>query len=204
MRELNGNIRRSILETSEKLFQKKGFSGVSMRDISKESGVGLSNIYNYFRGKDEIFRNILAPAVEALENMLMRHHGEDGMSMLMLTDDQYCARTVTEYMTLIRRHRKTLKLLFFKAEESSLSNYRSEFTDHSTVVVKEWMRRQREANPQLRLDFSEMFIHLQSVWLFDIFEEVLSHDLSERETERVIQEYLRFEIEGWSKMMTGA
>ena len=66
------------------------------------------------------------------------------------------------------------------------------------------MRRQREANPQLRLDFSEMFIHLQSVWLFDIFEEVLSHDLSERETERVIQEYLRFEIEGWSKMMTGA
>ncbi len=204
MREQNDNIRNAILKAAKSLFLKNGFGEVSMRDISKESGVGLSNIYNYFPGKDDIFRTILAPVVGEMERMLMRHHGEDGMSMMMLTDEDYCGKTVMEYMTLIRRHRTLLSLLFFKAAGSSLANYKSDFTDHSTEVVKDWMRREQEANPQLNLDFSDMFIHLQSVWLFDIFEEVLSHNLTEAQTERVIQEYIRLEINGWSKMMTGA
>ncbi|MFR9527924.1 MAG: TetR/AcrR family transcriptional regulator [Rikenellaceae bacterium] len=39
-------VREQILSVACKLFLRKGFSGVSMRDISRESGVGLSNIYN--------------------------------------------------------------------------------------------------------------------------------------------------------------
>jgi AcrR family transcriptional regulator len=32
-----------------------------MRDIAKGASIGLSNIYNYFNSKDEIFRHIVAP-----------------------------------------------------------------------------------------------------------------------------------------------
>lgn len=44
------------MKAAEELFLKDVFVKVSMRDISMRSGVGLSNIYNYFKGKDEIFQ----------------------------------------------------------------------------------------------------------------------------------------------------
>ena len=41
-------IRKLLLETAQKAFFEKGFKSVSMREISKLSGIGLSNIYNYY------------------------------------------------------------------------------------------------------------------------------------------------------------
>ena len=38
-------IRKLLLETAQKAFFEKGFKSVSMREISKLSGIGLSNIY---------------------------------------------------------------------------------------------------------------------------------------------------------------
>jgi len=37
-----------------KLFRKKGFHATSMREIAKASKVGLGNIYNYFKSKEDI------------------------------------------------------------------------------------------------------------------------------------------------------
>ena len=64
-------IRKLLLETAQKAFFEKGFKSVSMREISKLSGIGLSNIYNYFSCKDDIFVQIVTPAVRTFENMLM-------------------------------------------------------------------------------------------------------------------------------------
>ena len=46
-------IRKLLLETAQKAFFEKGFKSVSMREISKLSGIGLSHIYNYYICKDD-------------------------------------------------------------------------------------------------------------------------------------------------------
>ncbi|MFA6871618.1 MAG: TetR/AcrR family transcriptional regulator [Bacteroidaceae bacterium] len=38
-----------------------------MRNIAKNTGVGLSNIYNYFKNKNEILEEVLKPLLQALE-----------------------------------------------------------------------------------------------------------------------------------------
>jgi AcrR family transcriptional regulator len=44
--------------TAKRLFAKYGYDGVSMRILAKESGVGLSSIYHFFKDKDILLQQI--------------------------------------------------------------------------------------------------------------------------------------------------
>ena len=58
----------------KRLFLKKGFRETTTRDIAREAGINLSNLYHYFASKDELFRQLLKPATDTLEAMLNEHH----------------------------------------------------------------------------------------------------------------------------------
>ena len=47
-----------IRVTAKHLFAKYGYDGVSMRILAKESGVGLSSIYHFFKDKDILLKAI--------------------------------------------------------------------------------------------------------------------------------------------------
>jgi AcrR family transcriptional regulator len=47
-----------ITQVSIELFSKKGFSGASIRDITKEVGIKESSLYKHFKNKDEILETI--------------------------------------------------------------------------------------------------------------------------------------------------
>ncbi len=49
---------RRIEDAALKLFKERGFHGVGMREIAREAGVSLGNIYNYFDSKEPIFHSI--------------------------------------------------------------------------------------------------------------------------------------------------
>lgn len=69
-----------IFYTSLDLFSQRGFSGVSIREITREVGIKESSLYNHYRNKDEIFESILTffredfsktlPPVELLDDIL--------------------------------------------------------------------------------------------------------------------------------------
>ena len=66
--------REQIVTVAKRVFLRKGFAKASMRDVAKGAGIGLSNIYNYFNSKDEIFRYIVASLIAKMEEMLKEHH----------------------------------------------------------------------------------------------------------------------------------
>ncbi len=47
-----------IRSTAKRLFAERGYEGVSMRILAKESGVGLSSIYHFFEDKDVLLKQI--------------------------------------------------------------------------------------------------------------------------------------------------
>jgi AcrR family transcriptional regulator len=47
-----------IRMTAKRLFAKYGYEGVSMRNLAKESGVGLSSIYHFFKDKDILLKEV--------------------------------------------------------------------------------------------------------------------------------------------------
>ena len=52
MQKLKNDIRKQVIIQAKKKFIAKGFKDASMRTIAKNAEVGLSNIYNYFKNKD--------------------------------------------------------------------------------------------------------------------------------------------------------
>ena len=48
--------REKIIEIAKRVFLINGYAKTSMRDIAKGVGIGVSNIYNHFNSKDELFR----------------------------------------------------------------------------------------------------------------------------------------------------
>lgn len=52
--------KEKILNVAIDLFSRKGFSAVSIREITREVGIKESSLYNHFRNKDEILETIFS------------------------------------------------------------------------------------------------------------------------------------------------
>lgn len=195
------DIQKDILKAAAKVFLAKGFPKTSMREIAEEAQVGLSNIYNYFKSKDEIFRKVVHPVISAFDRMLHEHHGPQGADILEMYSPQYLRRVIEEYLTLIRVHRPLLVLLLFQAQGSGLERFREEFTERSTVLVKEYFRQMKEKHPQMNVNVTDFSIHLHTAWMFTMFEELLMHRVDEEDLEKIVTEYITFEVTGWRELM---
>lgn len=101
MQTVKDHIKSDILQSAATLFLEKGYLKVPMREIAHKSGVGLSNIYNYFSCKDDIFVQIVTPAVRTFENMLDEHHGRRGTDIMAMCDRDYFKYMVDEYTSFI-------------------------------------------------------------------------------------------------------
>ena len=122
------DIQKEIMKAAEKVFLENGFPKASMREIAQEAQVGLSNIYNYFKSKDDIFCTVVRPVISAFERMLHEHHGRYGADIMEMYSTEYLRYVIEEYITLIQKHRKLLVLLFFHAQGSSLENFKENIT----------------------------------------------------------------------------
>ncbi len=178
-------------------FEQKGYSKTSMREIAESADVGVGNIYNYFASKDELFHEVVRPVLYALEAMLQEHHGIRGEDIMMMRSEKYLKSCIDEYVSLIDRHRELMEILLFHAQGSSLEHFRENYTDRSTELVKAWFASMRQKHPEINTAVSDFIIHLHTVWMFTMFEELLMHSISKKEMEAILHDYILFEIQGW-------
>lgn len=197
MQVLKGNIRHQILEAARLLFARKGYAKTSIREVAAQAGIGVGNLYNYYTGKDDLFRQLLSPVLSAFDTMLHRHHGMRGEDIMLMKSEDYLKSCIDEYVTLINQHRELLKLLLFQAQGSSLEKFRENFTDRSTEVVKAWFADMQARHPDIHTDVPDFLIHLHTVWMFTLFEELLMHSVAGKEMEDILHDYILFEIQGW-------
>ena len=168
MQILKENIRDCILKVARQQFEQKGYSKTSMREIAESAGVGVGNIYNYFTNKDDLFREVVRPVLYALEAMLQEHHGIRGEDIMMMRSEEYLKSCIDE-------------------------NY----TDRSTELVKIWFASMQQKHPEINTAVSDFIIHLHTVWMFTMFEELLMHSVPRQEMEAILHDYILFEIQGW-------
>ena len=65
------STREKIIEVSLELFAKRGFSGVSVRDIAKEVGVRESALYKHFKNKQDILDQIILEMKDRIHQAYM-------------------------------------------------------------------------------------------------------------------------------------
>ena len=75
-KELKSSIKKSwILDKAGMLFWQKGYHGTSMRDIADACDCKAANIYNYFKGKEDILFEVIKDITERAVNSVT--HLED-------------------------------------------------------------------------------------------------------------------------------
>lgn len=198
MQVLKEDIRGRILTVARQQFERKGYSKTSMREIAELSGIGVGNIYNYFTNKDELFREVVRPVLCALEAMLQEHHGIRGDDIMMMRSETYLKSCIDEHVSLIDKHRALMGILLFRAQGSSLERFRENYTDRSTELVKAWFASMQQKHPEINTAVSDFIIHLHTVWMFTMFEELLMHSVPRQEMEAIcmITYCLKFKVGG--------
>lgn len=200
MQFLKADIQEKILNASEEVFFQKGYKDTSMREIASRSGVTVSNIYHYFTNKDEIFHQILKPTLNELYAMIYNHNA-DQMTIDIFMNSDYQKASVQEYIDLVSVHRDRLRLLLFQAQGSSLENFRSEYTDLMTRTISVFFQGMKQKYPHINIAITDFFIHLNTVWLFALLEELVLHHVKKEEMQKFITEYIAFETVGWKELM---
>ena len=142
-------------------------------------------------------REVVRPVLCALEAMLQEHHGIRGEDIMMMRSEKYLKSCIDEYVLLIDKHRALMGILLFRAQGSSLERFRENYTDRSTEVVKAWFVAMQQKHPEINTAVSDFIIHLHTVWMFTMFEELLMHSVPRQEMEAILHDYILFEIQGW-------
>jgi len=196
------DIRKAILREARKEFLERGYKEASMRSIARRAQVGVSNIYNYFTSKDELFTQVLSPVLTALDKMLEEHNNPDNLSLQIFHNSYYLNKSIQQILTLVLRFRKELKLLLFHANGSSLANYRNEFTDRQTETGLNYMKLMKARFPQLQVGMSPFFLHTISSWWLSIIGELVTHNnLKPDEIQQFVREFVSYSTAGWKQLM---
>lgn len=80
MQILKKEIREGIINTATRLFYDQGFEEASMRQIAGELHMSVSNLYKYFKNKEELFSEIVKDYYNQYLtgfNKFVSHKGED-------------------------------------------------------------------------------------------------------------------------------
>lgn len=197
----NEDIKKRILREAKDEFSRKGFLKTSMRNIAQKVGISTGNIYNYFASKDELFRAVVQPVIYRFYLMLEEHHGLEGASVADMLKEEYLRHVTDEYLTMVRKQRTLLNILLFKAQGSSLEKFKEEYTNKSTEQVKLWLNSEKEKNNEIDINVTEFSLHIHSVWLFTLLEEIIMHDIHGEYLDKAVNEYIKFEINGWKCML---
>lgn len=111
------STKQKILEESLKLFARKGYEGVSMREIAAAVGIKGASLYNHFKGKEDIFNGIFQEMVKRYDDMAQvlcvstedtREAAEEFIKMgeqqmLYLAKEMFAFFTKDEFVARFRR-----------------------------------------------------------------------------------------------------
>lgn len=136
MREKGIQTKKRVLAGAKEIFHRRGFSGTSINDLIRETGVKKGNLYHYFSSKEELGIEVLNQARENFFQFLE----------LSLRGDSPAAQLANHFHAIARYHenRNLAGGCIFGNTALEMSDHSERYRSVIHAVFEEWRRRIRE------------------------------------------------------------
>jgi AcrR family transcriptional regulator len=130
MQYLKDEVKNRIIAVAMREFQEKGFLQASMRDISKNAGVALGNVYRYFKSKEDIFNEIVEPAYQCFFGMEI--HKPEMCSEVSLFEE-----IVNHIIKVMKRYKIQVLIMVDKSKGTNYAGFKEELIRLAEKGIKD-------------------------------------------------------------------
>jgi AcrR family transcriptional regulator len=132
MQKLKDEVRNKIIEAAVKEFSGPGYEKASMRTIAKAAGISVSNTYNYFLNKEQLFSSIVEPVFNRMREIFKKSMQESLKRGLAGNNFQaFIDGLVNSLMEMDARQRQLLIIL---AEKSAGTRFEKSKEEMITLL----------------------------------------------------------------------
>ena len=109
---LKDELRHKILLESEHLFLQRGYDRTSLQMIADKVNISKSNLYHYFKNKEELFYELTDSAADGLKRMILRFRSMrfdlnmDAQEFRMLLTEEVLSLLLAEKYGLLKSEAK--------------------------------------------------------------------------------------------------
>ncbi len=127
-----------ILERAERVFIKKGFAGVTMKDIIEESDISRGGIYLYFKSVDEVFTEVIKiHNARKLENIKTTVKNSNDFKALV---DDYFEMQKNKLLHMDKSLRRAMTEYSFMHKEEAPENFYADQYHNSKKMILEILK----------------------------------------------------------------
>ena len=156
MQTLKDEIRNNIIEAAVKEFADAGYEKASMRTIAKTAGISVSNTYNYFPNKAQLFSSIVEPVFNQVKDMFRKSMQESvKQGIAGVNFSSFINGVVNAMLQMDARQRQLLIIL---AEQSAGTKYAKAKEEMITLVRMHLLEAVRKPGSTNEIEESQGYI----------------------------------------------
>ena len=174
----------------------KDFEKASIRKIAEASGTSKSNIYNYFKNKDDLFCSVLMPTMNTVNKAIQHKNGEyaDGIKQEYNLESQ--KKIIEIIMSYVFQNKDDFILLLFKSGGSSYESFRDKIKYLYTDIMLNWLS---ISYPDK--DISRFFVEAVADFYINTISQLINKEITMVEIEQYFNEFLFFVYGGWNRIL---
>ena len=194
MQYAKDEIRQRIIDVAHEEFLDKGFEKTSKRTNNVKAKNAKSNLYNYFKDKDDLFSAVLESTTTEIRTGLeaaKQYNVPKDTEDYTLSSQQMVIGIICKF---IAQHTEDVKLLLFKAQGSSLECFKHEVLDDFTDNMVEWTQ-----SIHAKKDVSRLFVRTVCSFYLNMIEQLFLVGSSVDMT-KYMKEIAVFVYHGWKNV----
>ncbi|MEA5083206.1 MAG: TetR/AcrR family transcriptional regulator [Lachnospiraceae bacterium] len=194
--------KEKFLEEGKKEFLKKGYKGTSLRQLCKDLGLTQGAYYGYFKGKEDLFNEIVSQPAEELFDFYVNCHRE---YMALDPSDQYqkireaSTESLNSMVDYMYRYYDEFKLLFCRCSGTKYEEYIERFINIEVASTRKFLDAM-EANGFFAANIDDQLSHNLASMLFKGIIEIFEHDMTYEHAKEYINKLRIFYTAGWMKL----
>lgn len=131
MQVLKDEIRNRILVVAETLFYEKGFSETTTREIASHAKISVSNLYLYYKNKEELFSELLETFYHSFSSGVSKFLNHPFHPLDLEQDLSFSLSDI------IFKNRRKFVLLLDKSLKTKYAHYKEELISQLAFHIKE-------------------------------------------------------------------